>query len=387
VDAVAQNLITLGVLFLLGLLTDLVGRHTPLPRVTLLILLGVAIGPSALALLPQRSEAWFPLVANMALVMVGFLLGGILARSAREHGREIVTISLWKMLGAFLAVATGLLLAGVSWELAVLLGAISTATAPAAIADVVHEVRATGPFTDTLLGIVALDDAWGLILFSLCLAAVEATNGQGGLGALVFGARELGGAVLLGVAVGTPMAMLTGRIERGEPTLAEALGGVFLCGGLAMWLDVSFLLAAMVQGAVVAALARHHRRPFDAIEGIEWPFMILFFVLAGASLHVASLAALGPLVLAYVLLRGGGTLLGTRLGAKLSGVAPTFGRWLGPALLPQAGVALGMALIAAQRIPKLSEEILPVVIAATAFFELVGPVLARHALRRAGEGA
>jgi Kef-type K+ transport system membrane component KefB len=385
VDAVAQNLITLGVLFLLGLLTDLVGRRTPLPRVTLLILLGVAIGPSALALLPQRSVAWFPLVANMALVMVGFLLGGSLARSAREHGREIVTISIWKMLGAFVAVVLGLLLAGVRWELAVLLGAIATATAPAATADVVHELRATGRFAETLLGIVALDDVWGLILFSLCLAAVESVNGQSGLDALVFGAREVGGAVLLGTVVGVPMALLTGRVERGEPTLVEALGGVFLCGGLAMWLDVSFLLAAMVQGAVVAALARHHRRPFDAIEGIEWPFMILFFVLAGASLHVASLASLGPLVLVYFLLRSGGTVVGTGLGARVSGGGNALGRWLGLALLPQAGVALGMALIAAQRFPELSEEILPVVIAATALFELIGPVLARYALRRASQ--
>jgi NhaP-type Na+/H+ or K+/H+ antiporter len=386
VDAVAQNLITLGGLFLLGLLTDLAGRHTPLPRVTLLIMLGVAIGPSALALLPKSSDTWFPLVANMALVMVGFLLGGSLARSAREHGREIVTISISKVLGAFLAVALGLLLTGVRWELAVLLAAIAPATAPAATADVVHELRATGRFAETLLGIVALDDVWGLILFSLCLAAVDAMSGQSGLDALVFCTREVGGAVVLGAVVGIPMAFLTGRIERGEPTLAEALGGVFLCGGLAMWLDVSFLLAAMVQGAVVAALARHHKRPFDAIEGIEWPFMILFFVLAGASLHVASLAALGPVVLVYALLRSVGIGVGTRLGARISGVGPAFGRWLGLALLPQAGVALGMALIAAQRFPELSREVLPVVIAATAFFELVGPVLARYALRRAGEG-
>jgi NhaP-type Na+/H+ or K+/H+ antiporter len=385
VDAVAQNLITLGGLFLLGLLTDLIGRHTPLPRVTLLILLGLAIGPSALALLPPRSVAWFPLVANMALVMVGFLLGGGLVRSAREHGREIVTISIFKVLGAFATVAIGLLLADVGWELALLLAAIAPATAPAATADVVHELRASGRFADTLLGVVALDDVWGLILFSLGLAVVEAMNGQSGLESLVFGVREVGGAVVLGTAIGIPMALLTGRVERGEPTLVEALGGVFLCGGLAMWLEVSFLLAAMVQGAVVAALAQHHRRPFDAIEGIEWPFMILFFVLAGASLQVSSLAALGPLVLVYALLRSGGIGAGTRLGARVGGAGDAVGRWLGLALLPQAGVALGMALIAAQRFPQLAGEVLPVVIAATALFELIGPVLARYALRRAGE--
>jgi NhaP-type Na+/H+ or K+/H+ antiporter len=314
----------------------------------------------------------------MALVMVGFLLGGGLARSAREHGREIVTFSISKVLGAFAVVGGGLLLSGVRWEIAVLLAAIAPATAPAAINDVVRELRATGSFARTLLGIVALDDAWGLILFSLSLAAVEAANGLGGMETLLFGVREVGGALVLGVVVGIPMAALTGRVERGEPTLAEALGGVFLCGGLAMWLEVSFLLAAMVQGAVVAALARHHRRPFDAIEGIEWPFMILFFVLAGASL--------GSLVVLYAVLRCGGIAAGTQVGARLGGAGPRVGGLLTLALLPQAGVAMGMALIAAQRFPDLSEQVLPVVITATVLFEVVGPVLARYALRRAGPG-
>jgi NhaP-type Na+/H+ or K+/H+ antiporter len=322
----------------------------------------------------------------MALVMVGFLLGGGLARSAREHGREIVTFSISKVLGAFAVVGGGLLLSGVRWEIAVLLAAIAPATAPAAINDVVRELRATGSFARTLLGIVALDDAWGLILFSLSLAAVEAANGLGGIETLLFGVREVGGALVLGVGVGIPMAALTGRVERGEPTLAEALGGVFLCGGLAMWLEVSFLLAAMVQGAVVAALARHHRRPFDAIEGIEWPFMILFFVLAGASFQVPSLAALGSLVVLYAVLRCGGIAAGTQVGARLGGAGPRVGGLLTLALLPQAGVAMGMALIAAQRFPDLSEQVLPVVITATVLFEVVGPVLARYALRRAGPG-
>jgi len=380
----ARILITLGALFLLGLLTDLVGRRTPLPRVTLLILFGFVIGPSMMGLLPAESRTWFPVAADMALVMVGFLLGGSLSiQQLRKRGRTILVISSAKVAMAFTVVGSGLILLGQSPVVALLLAAVATATAPAATADVVREQHGKGEFVDTLLGVVAIDDAWGLILFSLTLAGIGVATGTGnGSNELFVGFREIGGALLLGVVIGIPTAYVTGRLDPGEPTLAEALGVVFLCGGLALWLHVSFLLAAMALGATVASLARHHRRPFHAIEGIEWPFMILFFLLAGASIEIESLATLGTLVVAYIVLRAGGIVLGATAGSTLAGTEPRIRRWLGVALLPQAGVALGMALVATERFPERAQEILPVAIAATAFFELVGPVFTRLAVQR-----
>ena len=128
-----------------------------------------------------------------------------------------------------------------------------------------------------------------------------------------------------------------GLFELGEPTLAEALGIVFLCGGLALWLDVSFLLASMALGATVAMLGRHHRRPFYAIEGIEWPFMILFFILAGASLRVDGSGAVLTIVICYLVART----IGTYLGIFAVGTALNYGsqvsRWMGLGLLPQSG--------------------------------------------------
>jgi Kef-type K+ transport system membrane component KefB len=177
-------------------------------------------------------------------------------------------------------------------------------------------------------------------------------------------------------------------VASGEPTQAEALGIVCLCAGLALRLEVSFLLAAMVMGATVANLARHHRRPFHAIEGIEWPFMILFFTLAGASLELGALSSTLGLILAYVLLRAAGTVLGTILGSTAARDATLHGtatRWMGLSLMPQAGVALGMALVADQRLPEIGATVLPVVVASTALFELGGPILTRTALARMGE--
>jgi Kef-type K+ transport system membrane component KefB len=386
-EEISITLMTLGGLFLLGLLTDLLGRHTALPRVTFLLILGFLIGPSVLDILPDLTGKWFPIVANMALVMIGFLLGGKLTvGTLKQHGRSVLGISVGVALITALVVLTALLLAGVRLEIALLLAGIATSTAPIATVDVVHEAKAEGVFTRSLLGIVALDDAWGLMVFSLMLAAAQVVSGYGdGSEAIMAGAWELGGAVFVGIALGVPMAYLTGRIQPGEPTLAEALGAVLLCGGIAMWLEVSFLLAAMVLGVVVVNLARHHNRPFHAIEGVEWPFMILFFLLAGASLHVTSLAEVGLIGAIYIVCRIVGRFLGAWLGGALSHAPPTVRRWMGMALLPQAGVALGMALIATQRFPQFSETIFPVVIGATVLFEVIGPILTRSALVHVGD--
>lgn len=382
--SVASLLISLGVIFLAALACDVLGRRTWLPRVTLLISFGFLAGPAGLAFFPDITQSWFPVVADMALLMVGFLLGGRLTgEELRQRGGQVLRLSLAVVLVTFGVVAAGLWLVGAPVTIAIVLAALATATDPAATFDVVHETGAETSFSRTLLDIVAIDDAWGILVFSLALAASELLAGGAARGALVHGAWDLGGALLLGVGLGVPMALLSGRLESGEPTLYEALGMVFLCGGAALWLEVSFLLSAMVMGAVVVNLARHHTRPFHAIEGIEWPFMILFFVLAGASLDPGALLQTGGWLVAFIGLRIVGRLGGGWLGGSLPPADPEMRRWLGAALLPQAGVALGMALVAAQRFPEIGDVILPIVVAATAIFELIGPIATRVALRGA----
>ncbi|MEF8794405.1 MAG: cation:proton antiporter, partial [Thiohalorhabdus sp.] len=232
-------LIILGALLLLGLFGDLLARRIPVPRVTLLILFGVAIGASGLALLPARTEDWYPLISNIALLMVGFLLGGKLSVvNFRQVGKNVLGISLFKVAGVALFVLLGLLLIGVPPAMALVLAGIGPATAPAAVSNVVEELGGEGKFTETLLGIVAIDDAWGLIAFSLLLAVAQtmAAGADGSaLGAIQHGAWDLGGALVLGLAVGVPAAFVTGRLRPGEPTQAEALGVVLLAGGLALW--------------------------------------------------------------------------------------------------------------------------------------------------------
>jgi Kef-type K+ transport system membrane component KefB len=387
-ELVPKILITLGIFFLVGLLTDLLGRRTPLPRVTLLLLAGFFMGPWGLDVLPDFGKEWFPVVTDIALSMVGFLVGHNMSfRSLQKRGKPVLGISIGEVLGAAVAMFVGLVLMGFRPEIALLLAGIAPASDPVATLDVIHEVKGKGEFSQTLQSVVAIDDAWGLIMFSFLLAVVQSLYGNGdGWDILLIGAWEIGGAVLLGLLLGIPMSYFTGRLQPGEPTLTEALGIVLLCGGLAIWLHVSFILAGMVLGATVANLATHHRRPFTAIEGIEWPFMILFFILAGASLEIDSLWETSLLGIAYILLRMVGLVLGAWAGGVMSEADPAWRRWMGLALWPQAGVALGMALLASYHLPEFKAVIMPVVIGSTIIFELIGPVMTRKALIKAGEG-
>ncbi len=386
-DDTAVTLITIGALLLLGLFTHILGRRTPLPRVTFLLIFGFLIGPSVFDLLPDLHHEWFPLVTNLALVMVGFLLGEKLTpANLREHGREVLTVSIVLVVVTAVMTWGGLVLLGVPVVTALILAGIAPATDPAATLDVIREKQADGPLARVLQGIVAVDDAWGIIVFSLLFTLAGIVSGQGnGATTLLQGAWELGGAILLGILLGVPMAYATGRIQPGEPTLVEALGAVFLCGGIALALHVSFLLAAMTMGAVIANLARHHTSTFSAIEGIEWPFLVLFFLLSGASVERGALQGIGLAAIGYIVLRTVSRIAGAWLGGHLGRVERAHRRWTGAALLPQAGVALGLALVAGQRLGEAGEVIITITVFSTIFFEIVGPVLTRLALGRVGE--
>jgi Kef-type K+ transport system membrane component KefB len=379
---IAILLITLGAVFLLGVVADLIGKKTIIPRVSLLILLGLLLGPNVLDLLPELQPHWVVGITDFALVMLGFLIGGTLTRASfLQHGRAIMVGSLVITISTATIMFLGISLLNESLVVALVLAATACATDPAATRDVIRTSRVESPLSGVLLGVVAIDDAWGLILFSVFLILAQGlTNNHFDSLILLHGLWEIGGALLLGTALGFPMAYLTGRIEPGEPTLIEALGWVLLCGGMAVWLDVSMILSSMTLGVIVVNFARHHNRPFHAIEGIEWPFLMLFFVLTGASLNLQSISHVGGLLIAYILLRTGSRVLSGWLGARLAGMPQYTRPRVGWALLPQAGVAIGMTLVAVQKFPELQDRLLPVVVVSTLIFEIVGPIATRMAL-------
>ncbi len=382
----AESFIAIGSLLFLGLATDFIGKKTFLPRVTLLLTFGIIVGSSGLDFIPDMITERFEVITNIALLMIGFLLGGKLGfNKIKNNSSQIIWISFSAALGTAIIVTLVLFSMGLSLEIAILLGCISSATDAAATVETIFETKTDNPFSRLLLAIVAIDDAWALILFSFGLAFVSLLN-SGDTKPVYFitAAYEILGAIVLGIIIGFPAAHLTGRLSPGQPMLTEALGLVFICGGVAMWLEVSFLIAAITMGAVIATFAKHHDYTFHEIVNVEWPFMVIFFILAGASLEINMLSVVGLTGIGYLIARASGKLLGAWLGATIAGSEQGIKKWMGMAMMSQAGVAIGMALLAANEFPEYRQTILAIVISSTVFFELLGPILLKVALKRAG---
>ncbi len=384
-ESAYQFLLSLGGILLFGQAVSTLGRRTFLPRVTLLLIFGLVIGKEVLNIIPAFFYQQFEIIAEMTLLMVGFLIGGKLTKESLVNGiNKILWISISTAIMTAFVVSISLFWLGVPIEISILLGCIASATAPAATLDVVMETEDKSEFSNILISVVALDDAWALMLFGIGLAAAISISGQtSDTLSILLAIKDIGGAVILGVMIGFPAAYLTGRLKPGKPMLTEALGLVFVCGGLALWLDISFLIASIVMGAIVANFAKHHDYSFHEIENIEWPFMVIFFVLAGATLEIHMIAEIGLIGIVYILSRIIGKILGARIGGEISKAEQKIKNWIGVALLPQAGVAIGMALIASSSFPEYRQLLLSLIISTTILFELIGPIFTRIAIRKA----
>lgn len=378
--------LTLGGMFFIGLGADQIGRRTPIPRVTLLLLCGLAIG--YFDLIHEAVSEGYEFLSVTALTFVAFLLGGSLRiADLKVIGRRVLAISLAIVLVTIAGVSLGLMALGVDPGLAMVLGGIASATAPAATTDVIRQSGIENDFTRTLTNVVAVDDAWGLLAFSLCLSFALSGASDPVAPHDLSVLHEIFGALVLGIVVGLPGAYLTGRIREGEPLEIEALALVFVTAGFALWAEVSFLIAGMTAGAMIVNVATHHDRAFHEIEHIQLPFMVLFFLLAGASLDIVALRDVGLLGLAYMALRTLARCIGGWVGAWLGGAPKAERPVYGVALLPQAGVAVGMALIAAGALPQHADQIIALTIGTTIAFELFGPILTLWAIRRTAKNA
>lgn len=372
-------MLLLGLFLSVSILTDVIARRASLPRISLFVLVGVCYAVVQQIILEEPYSR--PLgelresLISVALVMVAFLLGGELTvNRLKRTGPLILILSFCVIASSVALLLLGLTLLGYSLVIALSLAAISVATDPAAVTEVIRESGEQSFKTRVILGIVAFDDAWGIIVFGLCMAVLGWMYADTGLNTILHAGWELGGAVILGTILGLPAAWLTGRLNPGKPTQAEALALILLIAGLSSYLGVSELLTAMVAGFLIVNLSLHHERSFREIEQIEWPFLVFFFMLAGASINLEYMGTAAWLLTAYILLRVAGRFIGGYLGVLfLKRGNEGLPRYLGLSLMPQAGVAMGMALLAAERFPEEGHLIVATVVTSTIVFELFGP--------------
>jgi Kef-type K+ transport system membrane component KefB len=389
-----NELSSLGLILLLALGAGHLVKYVRVPEVTGYIVAGVVLGPSVLAWVSTQNLAALEILSEVALGLILFSIGTVFEFSRfRRVGGQVLLLTLAESALAAVIVTTGMLLLGLAWPTAFLLGAIAIATAPASTLMVIRENDSEGPLTDSLLAIIALNNIYCIIAYSLVAASIELAAGLGGSGSRLHSAYvalyplvwQLLGSVALGFLVGLLLARWASKVTETGETLILLGGSILFCVGVARVLELSPLIASMAVGATMVNLTHRSQPLFDTLSRADPPFYAIFFVLAGADLDLSLVQALGWAGSVYLLGRAVGKLLGARLGARWLGLPENVQRYLGLALMAQAGLAVGLTLAIEHRFPAHAPTVTAIVLASVALYEMFGPIGTRFALVQSGE--
>ena len=394
---ITNTLLSLGIAMAAGLLFTRIIKLVKLPNVTAYLIAGLLIGPSVIGLVGKESLDSFNIIVTLALGFIAFSIGGeFKLDTLKRLGKKVTVITAVQAFGAVAAVFAGLLAVGALGLIGenylptvFTLSAIATATAPAATLLVVRQYKAHGPVTDTLLPVVAMDDAFGLMIFSVFITIADALASNVAPTAktmLLEPLIEIIGSLGIGAALGLILALCTRFFKSRANRLCLCVTATVIGVALAEMWNLSSLLLCMMIGAMMSNFGKDVDRVLDGADRWTPPIFMLFFVISGAQLDLSVLPAVGLIGIFYIVSRSLGKYFGARFGASLVGAEDTVRKYLGFALLPQAGVAVGMAQIALVRLgADLGAKIQAVVLCATLVYEIVGPVLTKIALQKAGE--
>ena len=399
-----ETLLSIAIALCAGLLVSRFVKPLKLPAVTGYLIAGVLIGPYCLGKLGVQGLG-FPtngdvkalsLFNDVALGFIAFAIGNEFRLSQLRHtGKQATVIGIFQALMATLMVDLVLIglhffVLGNSMSLAdaIVLGAIATATAPAATLMVVRQYKANGPVTRMLLPVVAMDDALGLMLYAIMMAIARTLDSGAALSVMTLLVKpliEIVGSLAMGVLIGTVMVFCLRFFHSRGNKLTMTILIVFLAVGLSTMLDLSSLLVCMMIGATMINVSNDSPALLEQCDRFTPPLFLLFFVLSGASLDLSVLPTVGVVGIAYVLSRAIGKSLGATIGAAIEKCDKNIIRYLGMTLIPQAGVAIGMARMCLTDLPAYGPTINAVVLAGTLIYELSGPVITKIALTKAGE--
>ncbi len=408
-----EILLTIGIAMFAGLFLSRLTSKWNLPDVTSYLIAGVLVGPLCLGRLGVSGLGFssfefvesMGLVCDVALGFIAFSIGSEFRVSAlRKTGRQATVVAIFQALTATLFV--DLVLLGLHLILGdrlpvstcIILGAIATATAPAATLMVVNQYKAKGPLTDILMPIVALDDAVGLVVFAVSCGVARALNSGAVnmLSLLVNPMIEIFGSLLLGSLLGWVFSLVEKFFNSGSKRLSLAVAFVVICTALsklrfhfAGGLEIGFssLLVTMMCGTIFCNLCDFSEEIMYKTERWTAPVYVLFFVISGAELDLtvfADLAVVG-IGIAYIISRSAGKIFGATVSARLTRCEESICKYLGITLLPQAGVALGMSVTVAAQFGEEGAIVRNIVLFSVLIYELVGPIMTKWALTKAGD--
>ena len=409
---------TLPILALLGLVALIsfyFGKITKSIRLPLIIgymFFGVLIGPSVFGILTPSIQNALSFITDIALGFVALTIGLELSLSdLKKQGSGIISIIFAESFGAFILVFFVVWLVTKNLPLALIFGSIAPASAPAGTVAVIREYRAKGPLTKALYAVVGFDDGLGIIIFGFASAIAkhillsQTGVSSGGFFALILTPlKEIFLSILIGLLVGALFCILVRKLKSSSDYFIHIFGVVLLMVGLSHAFHLSLILTNMTAGILIINTQRHNLIEImhKELTSVIPLLFILFFTLAGTNLHIAALPSLGLLGIVYILARSAGLIGGSRLGAMFGKVSRNVRNYIGLGILSQAGVAIGLSLIVKKDFSGLGKTIeaagktltvgdhigtivITTVTATCIFFEIIGPILTKIALQKAGE--
>ena len=390
----------IGIIFVLGSLTGWISHILNIPRVVSYLILGLLIGPETLKIIPTEFVQSSHSITDISLSIIAVLIGATLKFSSlKGHGKEVLYITLSQSLTTFIIVTIGFIYFDTFLNLeishlfliALLLGGIATATAPATPLAIVKELRAKGRFTSTLLAIVALDDVVSLMIFTLALTIGVAfiTNGSVQWINTMDAFVVLLLSVLLGIVAGVLNFIFEKFLTHSKAMeTISTLGLIFLVYSISEYYHLEPLLSAMVMGIVMVNTSPDFELVHKEIDNhLANIIFMLFFIISAMHLKLDSLITIPVLIVLYTFLRLIGKIFGSYIGAIISGSSQTIKKYMGIALFPQAGVAIGLALSIQYHteLQTIAPIILNIIIATTFVDELIGPFMTKYAIEKSGE--
>lgn len=380
-------LLILSVILFAGFIMTRLTNTLNLPKVSGYILAGILIGPCGMNMIPVDIIGHMGFVSDLALAFIAFGVGKFFKKEVLlKTGARIIIITLCEALAA--GVLVTLFSVGVfrlEWNFALILGAIATATAPASTMMTINQYKAKGEFVNTLLQIVALDDVVCLLAFSIVAGIAGRSGGEtmtmsALLMPVVYNIMAMG----LGFFCGYFLSRLLIPARSKDNRLILAIAMLLGISGICASLDISPLLACMVFGAAYINLTSD-KKLYRQINNFTPPVMSIFFIVSGMNLDLTALSTVGAIGVGYFLVRIVGKYLGTYVSCLLTGTSREIRNYMGLALIPQAGVAIGLAFLGERLLPaEMGNLLLTIILSSSVLYEMVGPLCAKLSLFLSG---
>lgn len=380
----------LSIIILIGLVGGRVAKKLTLPSVSGYIVAGLILGPSFIDLVSHQDLGSLSFITDIALAAIAFSIGNeFLLSDIKKVGKRTLILTVAEVIGALAVVFIAMFfIFKQPFEFSLVIASMSAATAPAGIVMVIRELRADGPLVKTILPVVALDDALGIMVFGVALSLAKMTSGLEEFTVFRIVSApliEIFGSLLLGFLLGIVLTYLANKAKDRDELLKISLAFILAGVGVSNFFNLSPLLTSMMMGGTLVNLKQNSKRVFGTINEFTPPINLLFFTLAGMSLDLRVLASVSFLGIGYILARASGKIIGAGIGARALGESITMQKYLGLSLLTQGGISIGLSSIVASELPQFSKSIITVILFSVLVFEIMSPILAKVAITRAGE--